>query len=259
MLVRGEFILSEVIMKKFYLVFVLVIYLFAGCKNNSIIEKPKSEEGSQSSVSVLSTAIPNETTITESLNMGVSLPDNPTNWQIDYADYFETIFFEYSEDFGEIGVYVRDVNNDCIPEIFIYTWAILGWEYPQFIVSWTENGIVETSFAIGTSNPGYSSLYFAPKTNQLIVKITGHTAGIAELSYVIYDSTPYGYAESVYLSSWGFSDIAHINGEDISYTEFLKAVEQHVESLEPVDLAGKMVLGNYKELSEYLNSMLFKE
>jgi len=243
---------------------ILIICLFLGCGSRNVTEN-STETIYKTDETISVSTIADEAAIVEPIlqidfsDMGIELPSNPTDWQIDYANYLETTFSEYLKDFGAVGVYVEDINNDEIPELFVYTWATLGWEYPQFMINWTENGLVEIPFAIGTSNPGYSALYFVPETKQLIVKIKGHTTGTDGVSYVVYDNTPDGYAESLHILSWNFDDIAYMNGEDISYADFLKIVEQYIESVEMIDFKGRMFLGNDEERAEYLNSMLFEE
>jgi hypothetical protein len=197
--------------------------------------------------------------------ISIKLPENPTDWQSAFAEYFTEDFFQtggMGDSFSEVGwwenavhsIYIEDVNNDGIPEVFLYWW---GGIYPQSVLTFTENGIVETRIDYVTSSLAACSFLSIPETGRLVSKSTGHTEGTKGLHYKIYDSTPDGFQLIFEIGSWVDSDIARINGEQVCISEFEAIADIYINPFELRDFSAYIFTGDHEERTEYLNEMLF--
>jgi hypothetical protein len=196
--------------------------------------------------------------------VGIILPENPTAWQIAYADFFYDSFraeddpsaaqgrFWWEETMW--GFYVSDINGNGIPEVFL---QYSTWNYPTNVLRYANGEIIADEIFYPTSTANYF-LFLLPETGDLLVNYTGHTTGTAgTVYYSFYENTSDGFARGTYI--WGNpdSDFFTLNHADVTREEFFAAIETHVTPFERIDFADLMFTGHLEERLAYLNSTLF--
>ncbi len=213
----------------------------------------------------------------------ISLPDNLEKWQVEYYNYLKE---HYKHDFLPHSIYVKDINSDDIPEVFLYTMG--SWIYPQSVLTHTENGIAVTNLAIfsGSLEAG-RFVYYIPETGQIVLKETGHLVSqLGILEYYIFDSTPEGYINTINLQgsidgyfvdtynyfarsdpdndeeqyeTIYYKDLreCRINDEEVTYEEFTEAVDKYITPYALEDFSIEMICANTMETAEYLKESLF--